>query len=291
MHGGWKILLFAWPIFFLPLGGMAGEAGKLAPGSLTWMINIHALQLIEREGPEAKALAEAYFNQAKTFVMATPAQLGKLPPRCHPTATFPSYMGFKKTVESGGLDPRYQAVIYDSEDWSFTPVEEKADPAKYYALFAALAHARHLLFLATPATNLAKVLDPGLAGGKYDDYVRLRVAAAAARGADIYEAQAQGAEMSKERYRDFVVAAAAQARAANPEVLVLAGLSTNPTGQRPDAEQVFEAVLATAATVDGYWLNIPGRSPYCPRCGRPQAALAVELLKKMSAYAGSPVRP
>jgi hypothetical protein len=277
------INIIALTVLLFPMAGLSRAEGPLlAPGKLTWIINIHAIQLIEQQGAEAQTLAEAYFNNPNTYITAKPAQIPKIPSRAIPTITFTSYTAFKEALEAGTIDPRYKAVIYDSENWQFTPEEEKKDPGKYYPLFAQLAHAHHLQFLATPATNLVKAIAPGLSGKKFDAFLKLGLPAAVAQGADICEFQAQGAEANEELFLKFVSSAASTAKQANPQVKVLAGLSTNPNGQQVSADELLAVVTRSAGTVDGYWLNIPGQSPYCPKCGEPQPGVAVELLRKMS---------
>ena len=82
--------------------------------------------------------------------------------------------------------------------------------------------------------------------------------------------QAQSLERSTSTYAAFVRDAAAQARAANPRVTILAGLSTNPPGAEVTSQQLTDAIHATRGTVEGYWLNIPGRGPRCPTCNPPR---------------------
>ena len=84
------------------------------------------------------------------------------------------------------------------------------------------------------------------------------------------ELQAQSLERDTSSYVTFVREAAAQARAANPRVAILAGLSTNPPGAEVTSEQLTAAIHATRGIVDGYWLNIPGRGPRCPGCNSPR---------------------
>ena len=98
--------------------------------------------------------------------------------------------------------------------------------------------------------------------------------------ADVIEVQAQSLERSAATYAAFVREAAGQARAANPGVSVLAGLSTNPPGPVVTSQQLAAAMQASHSSVDGYWLNIPARAraarpatPPAPRwasppCGR-----------------------
>ena len=76
----------------------------------------------------------------------------------------------------------------------------------------------------------------------------------------------------------LLLPAATQARGVNPKVLVFGGLSTNPSGKKVTARQLYEAVDATRGDVDAYWLNIPGGGAWCPKRGEPQPQVAVELL-------------
>ena len=87
---------------------------------------------------------------------------------------------------------------------------------------------------------------------------------------DVLEIQGQSLERSTSTYAEFVREAAAQARAANPRVAILAGLSTNPPGAPVTSQQLTAAIHATRGIVDGYWLNIPGRGPRCPTCNSPR---------------------
>ncbi len=125
---------------------------------------------------------------------------------------------------------------------------------------------RGLLLLTAPAVNLVTVMAPDDGGRRYDAYLRLGIAADAARYADVFDIQAQGSERNIELYANFVRQAAVQARQANPKVVVLAGISTQPGGQQVTADDILHAVAATRDFVDGYWFNIPQPSEYCRGC-------------------------
>jgi hypothetical protein len=166
--------------------------------------------------------------------------------------------------------------------WPFTPDEEKMAPALYEQKFAALVHEHGLMFISAPATNIVNAIRPE-SQRKYDAYLELGIAREAARHSDIFEIQAQGSEMAVNKFRDFVAQAARQARQANPEVKVLVGLSTAPNGQVVTSEQLYQAAKSVIDLADGFWLNIPSKSPYCPRCSqKPRADLAVEFLKRLN---------
>jgi hypothetical protein len=223
-------------------------------------------------------LAHQAFGDARTFLVV--ARLDQIPAgwASVPTTTFSSYRDLSAAVGSGGLDPRVRAVMYDNEAWQFTPPDEQRDPASYTAMAATEVHRHGLLLISAPAVDLVTVLRPG-EPSRYQAYLDLGLAGSAARSADVFDIQAQGSQNDPAKYGQFVAAAAQQARAANPSVLVLAGLSTGPSGQGTSAQQLLAAVNATRGIVDGYWLNIPERGPRCPRCSDARPDIALQLLQ------------
>ena len=249
------------------------------------MISISAIRHLERVDPSGK-LAARFFGSPENFIMNGARGASGFPEgwRAIPTATFPSYAAMKTALEESKVPAEVKAIIYDNESWNFTPKEEQLDLDRYEKLAAEAVHSHGRQLIATPAADLVPVLNPQVERGKrYDEYLRLGIATKAARYADVYEIQAQGSLDNVDWYVRFVKGAAAQARAANPKVVVFAGLSTNPSGKKVTAGQLFDAVQATRGDVDGYWLNIPGGGAYCPKCGEPQPQVAVELLQKLDA--------
>ncbi|SRR5579875_1165667 len=252
-----------------------------SPHKYTWMIANSALQLLEQADSSGK-LAKTYFDTPDTYLLGA-ANASGFPAgwQSVPTAVFSSYAAIQQAFTTHAINAQVKAIVYDNEDWSFTPVQEQHNPGLYDRLAAELVHQHHLIFIATPATDLARVLDP-FGKNVYQDFLNLGIAREAARYADIYEIQAQGSEMNTSTYATFVKQAAAQAQAANPHVKILAGLSTNPTGHTVTGKELYQAVLATQSSVIGYWLNIPSAGSHCPTCGQPQPQVAVDLLEKLS---------
>lgn len=251
----------------------------MAAADLRWMIASSGLAHFADAGGDA-----AYFYDSPgNFVMSGTKGAEGFPSgyRALPTAGFRSYDDLKRALESGKLPKETKAVLWDPEAWQFTPPEEQHDIAKYAQLAAEAVHGRGLLFIATPATDLERALSPGVKTNRYDEFLRLGIAGAAARYADIYEVQAQGSLGNLALYTRFVKGAVAQARAANPKVIVFAGLSTNPSGKHVTPKDLYDAVMATRNDVAGYWLNIPGGGPACPKCGEPQPQVAVELIRML----------
>ena len=248
-----------------------------------WMISISAVRHL-READSTGRLDRRFFADPASFVMNGSKGAAGFPQgwRAMPTATYPSYAALANALAADQVPAEVKAIIYDNESWTFTPAEEQHDLARFGKLTADAIHQSGRIFIAAPAADLVPVLNPKVERGKrYDEYLRLGIASMAARWADVYEIQAQGSEDNLELYTRFVKAAAAEARRANPKVRVFAGLSTNPSGKHVTAKQLHAAVEATREAVEGYWLNIPGGGPHCPKCGEPQPQVAVELLRML----------
>lgn len=195
--------------------------------------------------------------------------------------SFTSFAALSIACESGPLEPGIGALLYDCEAWRFTPDEEQRDVGEFTQKAARLAHDRGLLLIAAPAVDLTRVLAPG-PERRYDAFLRLQIPAASARSADAFVIQAQGSLMRLPLFTKFVRDAARAARAANPRVLVFAGVSTNPSGQRVSAEDVARAIGATRALVDGYWMNVPQRSAYAPKVNDYRPDIAIEVFKRLA---------
>ncbi len=260
----------------LMLTTSARQSGDAA-SSIKWLLNGPGVTALA-----ASPIANQLLTNAAPFVL-----VGKNAPRVPASwnavqvASFTSYGSIRQALSSATIPPDVRAILYDNERWQFTPAEEQHDPASFMQLAADLVHSRHLLFITAPAVNIVREMSSETGGSPYVRYLRLGLAANAARYADVYDIQAQGSERNVSRYAAFVNQAAAQARQANPRVRVLAGISTNPSGQHVSADDVVAAIDATRSSVDGYWLNIPRPSAYCPRCNDFRPDIAVEVLRRV----------
>jgi hypothetical protein len=201
-----------------------------------------------------------------------------------PLRSFKSFEDIRDTLEMKALGPEVKGVMYDYEKWRFTPAEEQQNPAGRLKQAADLVHAQGLLFFTAPAVDLVTVLAPDGDRKRQDEtYLRLGLAADAARYADVFDVQSQRFERDTARYAEFVRAAAAQARQANPKVMVLAGVSTQPSGQHVTADDILRAIVATRDFVDGYWFNIPEPSEYSPAVTEFRPDIAVDVLRQLAA--------
>ena len=224
-------------VLFLEIVAVVGlSSAKLINGAraavdkpIQWLFNGPGVAAMA-----ASAEASRILQSRRPFVMWG-RSLTNVPPDwgAVPVISFKSFGAIKDALEMGTLGSEIKGVMYDYETWGFTPVEEQKDPAGYVKQAAKLVHARGLLFLTAPAVNLAEVMKPNSSPAQRDQtYLRLGIAADAARYADVFDIQAQRFESDTQHYANFVQQAAMQARQANPNVLVLAGISTQPIGQQ-----------------------------------------------------------
>lgn len=247
----------------------------LAAASPTYMINHGAYGMLDAASKADLAKAAKQY-----FIVGPSTNLATLPPNAVPTLTFTSYIDMANAI-AAGIDPAIKAVVLDIEDWAATPVAEQLKPAEYYKLAERLAHKNGLTLIATPAINLVNAIEPTFTGDKYTEFERLGLAGAIAQYSDVYEIQAQQIETNTAQFASFVTTIAGQVNAAQPNITVLAGISTNPAGASVTSAQVFASVSAVLTAVNGYWINIPAASPSCPSCGAPQPAVADGVLQDL----------
>lgn len=262
------------------LAGCAGQSHGASPApastagsQVTWMLTRSALSQVLSD-PSVRPLLE----RTRVYELLQPGQRPLTGVSAEPVVTFSSMADLRGALAERALPPGIQAVLYDPEAWSYTPAAEQRNPVAAATQAAGLAHAHGLKIIVAPALNLTTVLAPGSSAPRWRQFLDLGLARSMARVADFVEVQAQSLERDPAAYAAFVREAAAQARAANPDVSVLAGLSTNPPGAAVDSQQLRAAIQASQADVDGYWLNIPGHGPRCPTCSTPQPGIGAEVL-------------
>ncbi|NUP53591.1 MAG: hypothetical protein HOW97_40660 [Catenulispora sp.] len=265
------------------LAGCSGAASSpaqavptSASGPLSWIVGGSTLDQL-RAADSTGSLTKQFFDTPSAYVtnnVSVPRDWTSTP-----TASFTSYATMQRVVAGGNLDPHAKAVLYDDERWSLTPAGEQADPVRYAELAAQLAHRHHLLFVATPGVDLARV-SPGQ--DRYGAFLASGIIGSIARVADVIDIQAQSAETDLSVYQGFVDAAVAQARQSNPAVVVLAGISTSSAGRPVGVGVLVAAVRSVRPGVDGFWLNDPARSEYCPSCVGPFPQVSLAVLRTIA---------
>jgi hypothetical protein len=207
------------------------------------------------------------------------------------TATFGSYRALAGSIVDAKLAPGIGALLYDPENWQFTPAEEQRDIGRYVRMAVSIAHEHDYQLIASPAVTLTRVVAGSHEGvvrparsrlerflgrrDRYDAYLDAGLAALAAP-ADIV---AQNAERDPRRYAEIVEAAVEQVHTVNPRAMVLAGLSTNPPGEVVTARMLDSAIRSVLDLVDGFWLNVPSPGPHCPTCNPSRPDVGISALR------------
>ncbi len=251
------------PATTTPSTSPAAAAYQLPPalGSTKpyWLLEKFSIQPLLGAGL-SRTLFQAYFNNARTFVIVKLADPGKDPllPDASYVMSFAGYQQLANAISSGSIPSYVKFVLYDNEMWPATPPGQQQQPFDYEAQADALAHQHGLGLIFTPAANLSMVLSPVYSNAtKFPGYTSLGIASQAAPHTDVLEIQAQQDE-GNSGFTAFVSSAASQAQAANPRALIMAGLTTAAPHQVVTPQLLLSDYDATRPLVSGYWLNIPG---------------------------------
>ncbi|MGZ4297364.1 MAG: glycoside hydrolase family 5 protein [Solirubrobacteraceae bacterium] len=241
-----------------------------------WVVSVAALRGL---AALAHATAAHFFDTPRTFVTGAgaPALAGLGMSSAVPAMSFADEGRLAAAITQGRLAPGTAAVVYAAGATAGTPVAQRRNPAHYYAAAARLAHAHGLLFIAAPQASLVTALAPGTPRSHLDGgFLRLRLAADTAHGADAFEAPAEASAGDPSGYAAFVAAASRQAAGAHPGIELLAGLSpatTRPLPPQATADALLDAFLSTRLTVTGYALRATSG---------PQLSAGVAFLRKLS---------
>lgn len=246
--GAWVRLVLALALL-VALSSNAGVAQPVGTPPGTWVLTRNTATLVAHADP---GLARRLFDRPGAWVVSgwSGASLAM---------SWSSFTTFEEAVASGSIPAGVTAVMYDPEGWAATPSSERRDPVASMKAFAELAHRHGYLVILTPHPNLTT--EPGAVCGRQADesmedaYLRCRIPAIAGRYADILDVQAQFLETDPGRYARIVAEAAYQARAANPDVVVVSQLSTTFTA---DPWALYRAWSAVHGSVEGTYMGIPG---------------------------------
>jgi hypothetical protein len=174
-------------------------------------------------------------------------------PKATHVEDFDSYQAIREAFLQGTIPAGVQGILYDNERWPGTPLVEQQNPFSYVQQAGALVHRHGLIFINSPAADLNSTLNPAH-HGNYSGYLQEKLGALA-RFADVFDVQAQHAGPVAS-YVAFAKAAVAQARDANPQAVVLLGITTN--GET--SQELIAEVDGTRTIAAGYWFNIIGGS-------------------------------
>ena len=214
-----------------------------------WMATPTTVERLRAIDP---AIAALYFDRPGSYVLGGGLQAATA------AASWADERRFEQDLAAGAIRPDVRFVMYDPEGWPSTPVAEQRHPVAAMRAFADAARAAGYGVVITPHPSLVEVPhgDCVRAGTETEQeaFLRCRIEAAAAKLSDVVEVQAQSLEADPVLYRSFVEEAAAQASVANPNVVVLAGLSTRFV---TDPNTLLSAWDSVTDIVDGHYLAVP----------------------------------
>jgi hypothetical protein len=255
------IALIAAVAVLLPLSAASAQT---APPTV-WMFARTALVGVESNATVAKGL-----SSDTVYQVSNPASTDT-PATSNAIVSFHTYGGTATAslINGGKLPAGTRAIVLDQEDWQgscasgsgdpCTPQADLNNPVAGATTASTAAKAKGLTMITTPALDLFDGSGSLPCSTSYwQCYLNYDLAGKEAAVSNVIDIQAQSLETTPATYLSFVQQAAAQARAANPAVVVLAGLSTSPnTDATPSAAQLEQDVSSTRGTVSGFWFNIP----------------------------------
>jgi hypothetical protein len=246
----------------MTVGAAAAVLASGSPASAAttpgWLMGAGTLAGITAQDP---SIASQVLNTPATYGSGSSLTGNPIQPGLAATAVlgYTSYAQFSSDIQNARISFPYRWVMYDPEAWSQTPLNEQQNPVRYMTQFGQLAHANGLKVIMAPAMDLEYV--PGsviarLPGETPPHWVvRVNLAGGAASAGDIYNIQGESLTTNLPQYDLLFNNAAAQARAANPNVQVFAEVSTmNGTPQQM-------ATAAQSVSPDGYYIAAPGAIP------------------------------
>jgi hypothetical protein len=233
----------------------AGDGTRPDPAP-AWIVSAATLARLDASIP---VTVTRLFDTPRTFV--TGAAAASLPalgvPNAIAATSFASTAALARAATAGTLRPGTGALIDAPGGTRATPASERRNPAEAFQRAAQAAHAHGLLLVAAPALTLATAPATAPARRRDAQFLRSRLAAAAARYADAVAIPSQGTETDAAGFTAFVEAAARQATRAHRSVELLGGLTGGTPRSAVTAPALFTAFLSTRLSVAGYAFDDP----------------------------------
>ena len=236
-----------------PALGTAARAGRLA--SLYWIFYKEDVERINKFDPE---IVQEMTSGPGTYALTrSPAGL-KLPPGVIKVENFFSEASLEQAIDDKTVFTGVRVVAEDPEDWRATPMDERQLPIRYMKAFSAAADSHGYQPILVPARDLMRVKGAVCTQKPSQTisqaYIACGMPAAAAR-ARMFVIQAAAVETNLPALRQLVQQGSADARRANPNVIVLATLSAAPDGSPVPTSALIAAAKTILPYVKGLELN------------------------------------
>lgn len=260
----------SWPRSLVAIGALAGVLLAAVPwsrvsaraadkpvrlASLYWIFYKEDLERINATDP---GIVRQLVSGPGTYALTRSARGPKLPPGVIPVENFFSAAALKQAVDTGAIIPGVTAVAEDPENWRATPMPERLTPISYMEKFATVANSHGYKPILVPARDLMRVPDAACTQKPSQTISQAYISCgmpAAATNARMFVIQAAAVETNIPALLQLVRQGAAQARRANPNVIVLATLSAAPNGAPVPFTIVVRAARAILPYLQGLELN------------------------------------
>ena len=209
-------------------------------GSGIHIITRAGLRHLRHAGAKGRHAAQVLYNNPDAYIVLKEGQTMPRGWKAKATILFPSYAEFEAAHQQGRIPHGIAAVVYDNEHWAQTPRVEKTHAIHYAKRFGELAQRLGLVYIAAPTQKWF---------------------AADARFADIIDLQLQGRENHTNAYARAVKHDVKLAHHLNPNIDVVAQITSNRNHLDPDHSGNIGAgihkaerdILENAPYLDGFW--------------------------------------
>ena len=159
---------------------------------------------------------------------------------------YANYWTLKRAISAGQL-PAGTTILFDQENWPWTPPRERAHPQYFIRAAAQLAHANGIFIIET-------VYEPTMAS-------EIAIEVAAAPYADVVAIQSQRTDEHPAQFTNYVAQSVAAIQAVSPSVKIMAGLATDAGGNPVTVSKMVREYDQTYSMVNYFWLNADQWAP------------------------------
>ena len=240
-----------------PQASARSAGGRISLSSLYWMFYKEDFNHINAKDP---ALIRQIVAGPAIYVLEQRLGGTRLPRKVIPAEIFFSSAGLQAAIDHHRVIPGVKFVTDDLENLRITPAPERTNPIPAMKDFAHTAHANGYQPILVPGRDLMRVpravcSQQSMSTSTISQaYLRCGVPRAAAY-APIYVIQASAVETDLPALQQLVRQGAAQARKANPNVIVFATLSVSPNGADVPYTAVVKAAKEIRPYVQGFAMN------------------------------------
>jgi len=246
----------AWsPVSARPVSGPVSLGGPISLSSVRWIFYKEDFNHLNAEAP---ALFRQIVASPATYILEHREGGPPLPRQVIPAEMFFSSTSLQTAIRYHRVIPGVKVVVDDLEDLGITPRVEREDPMPAMKGFGHAADSSGYRPILVPGRDLMLVSGAACSQQRGNtisqSYLHCDLPEAAAYS-PIFVIQAAAVETNLPALKQLVQQAAAEARRANPHVIIFATLSVSPNGLFVNSSAVVAAAKLIRPYVQGYAMN------------------------------------